>query len=92
MAKDTNSKYDCKCQKKSKRYTKSFYVRSGPSVSVSADWEDFAWTIGDISGKDGILTPGVDIDEVIYEVVDKNGNILDTQTAAFGVQEDGGSE
>ena len=79
-------------QTKSKKYTKSFYVRSGPNVTVSADSEDFNCTIGDIAGKDGILTPGVDIDEIIYEVVDNDGNILDTQTAAFGVQEDGGSE
>jgi len=79
-------------QKKSKKYTKSFYVRSGPSVTVSADWEDFNWTIGDIAGKNGILTPGIDIDEIIYEVVDKDGNILDTQTASFGVPDDGGAE
>tara|TARA_Y100001963_G_scaffold68502_1_gene95452 strand:+ start:2530 stop:2775 length:246 start_codon:yes stop_codon:yes gene_type:complete len=78
--------------KKSKKYKKSFYVKNGPSVNVTSSMEDFEWAIGAIAGKNGMLIPGEDIDEITYEVVDKDGNILDTQTATFSLSEDGGSE
>ena len=79
-------------KRKSKKYQKSFYVKNSSCTNVSACREDFDWTIGAIAGSNGLLRPGIDIEEVIYEVTDEDGNILDTQTATFGLSEDGGSE
>ena len=85
----SNKEENIMANQKSKKSKKSYYVKNGKATNVTVVPE---FTIGQLAYMDRILEPGVDIDSIIYEEVDKDGNILDTQTATLSIQKGRGAK